>query len=214
MVDGKNDLQTCCEGGTSRKRPTLVVGKKAWGKCQIMNVRVLLFSLGVAGLAVAGCQQLPVAAPNHTFHLTVEQVITNSEILVSLLKIETREDVYLSVPSVVNAKSAISVLMAGGSNGAVRSGLVAFSAARFSRPGDEHAQVQLCEREQSGGNSVQGLYWWPVPSATELGGSFSISAADGDYPLGTPIQIGDWDGKPVLLTVEKMMVGQRPKAGE
>jgi len=179
-----------------------------------MNVRVFLFSLGVAGLAVAGCQQLPVAAPNHTFHLTVEQVITNSEILVSLLKIEAREDVYVSVPSVVNQKSSISVLMAGRSDGAVRSGQVAFSAAWLSRPGDVYAQVQLSERAQSGGNSAQGLYWWPVPSATELAGYFSISAADGDYPLETPLQIGDWDGKPVLLTVEKITAGQRPKAGE
>jgi len=173
-----------------------------------MNIRVLLFSLGMASLAVAGCQQLPVTASNNTFHLTMERVVTNSDTLVSLVKIEvkarTQEDVHLSVTSLAYEKSSLSVLMVGMPNGAVRSGQVAFSASRSSRPGDGHAQVQLCEEERSGGNSTVGQSVWPIPSATELASYFSISAADGDYPLDTPMKIGDLDGKPVMLTVGKM----------
>ena len=170
-----------------------------------MNIRVFLFSLGVACLAVAGYQQ-PAAVPNNTFHLTVEQVITNSEILVSLLKIEASQDAYLSV---TNEKSSLSVLMTGTSNGAVRSGQVAFSASRFRRPGDEYAQVQLYEQAQAGGGSVSGSSGQSLPAATELAGYFSLSAADGDYPLDSPMQIGELAGNPVMLTV-----GKPPKAGQ
>lgn len=179
----------------------------------IMKIRVTLFSLGVACLAVAGCRQLPVAAPNNTFHLTVERVISNREILVSLVKIQVKTkappDLYLSVTSLQNTASSLGVLMVGMSNGAERSASVAFSASRFTQPGDQNARVQLYEQAQSGGNSAGGPSWWPVPSATELASYFSISASDGDYPLDTPLKIGVLDGKPVILTVGKM-----PKQGE
>jgi hypothetical protein len=36
-TDWINDLQICCEGRKSRKRPTLVVGKKPYGKSQIAS---------------------------------------------------------------------------------------------------------------------------------------------------------------------------------
>jgi hypothetical protein len=37
-ADWKKDLQTCCEGRKSKKRPTLVVGKKPNGKSQLTTV--------------------------------------------------------------------------------------------------------------------------------------------------------------------------------
>jgi hypothetical protein len=174
----------------------------------VLNTRVFLFSLAAACLAVAGCQPLPGAAPNNNFHLTVERVITNSDMLVSLVKVEVKikaqQDVHLSITSLANVESSLSVLIAGGSNGEAGSGQVAFSASRFSRSGDEYAQVQLYEQAQSGGNSAGGPSWRRIPSATQLADYFSISAADGDYPMDTPMKIGDLDGKPVMLTVVKM----------
>jgi hypothetical protein len=37
MADWKKDLQTSGAGRESRKRPTLVMGQKPYGKCQIKH---------------------------------------------------------------------------------------------------------------------------------------------------------------------------------
>jgi hypothetical protein len=56
-ADWKNVLQIQGAGRESRKQPTPFVGIKPYGKCQIMVMKIALFTLSIACLCLCGCSK-------------------------------------------------------------------------------------------------------------------------------------------------------------
>jgi hypothetical protein len=167
-----------------------------------MNVRGSIFLL-LAGCCLfsAGCRR-QAAIPADSFHMTVESVISNNDIIVSVLKISVPRAATISVncnEGNGSGFSAMSVLPIA-SGGLMRNGQVALSASRTARQGEKFASIQTSVFSDV-------ITDYQVPVATKLGAYFAISAVDGDYTLDTPHEIGRLDGKPVM-----MMVGEAPKA--
>jgi hypothetical protein len=166
-----------------------------------MNIRASILLLAGCCLLSAGCQS-ETAIPSDTFHLSVEHVITHSELTVSLLKIHAPHDAYIHLDSEQFHHGGL--LMGNSPGEAARDGQIAFSASRLAREGDHSTYIQTFMRAESFGNSVTaGPALIPVPAATALDTYFSISATSGDYKLDTPMEIGRLDGRPVTLVVGK-----------
>jgi hypothetical protein len=164
-----------------------------------MNLRAFPLLLAVGCLLSAGCHR-EAAIPSDTFRLTVEKVITDQNVAVSLLKIHVWHNASISVGS---GQSHCIVNLANSPEDAARDGQVAFSASRITRPGDDSAYIQTLIRTESLSGFAGGPSINPVPAATTLDSFISISATSGDYKLDTPLEIGRMDGKPVTLVVGK-----------
>ena len=170
-----------------------------------MNIRASILLLAGCCLLSAGCQR-EAAIPSDSFRLTVERIITERDIVVSVLKIRVAHNASISVDS-DHAHSM--VLLADFPSDATRDGQVALTASRVTRQGDDYAYVQTLIGAKAGGGSgsspgfTGGPTVWSVPAATALGTYFAVSATAGDYKLDTPIEIARLDGKPVTLVVGK-----------
>ena len=163
-----------------------------------MKLIAHLIAVGIA-LVVAGCAT---RKNSQAFHLSVEPVITHSELTVSLLKIHAPHEVFIHLDSEqIHGGGFLMVNVPGET---VTDGQIAFSASRFAQEGDHSTYIQTFMRGESHGNSVDaGPKLNPVPAATALDTYFSISATSGDYKLDTPMEIGRLDGKPITLIVGK-----------
>jgi hypothetical protein len=128
--------------------------------------------------------------------MTVESVISNNDIIVSVLKISVPRAASISVKcNEGNGRgfSAMSALTIAPDSG---NGQVALSASRIAREGENFASIQTLLFSDT-------IINYQVPVATKLGTYFAISVADGDYTLDTPLEIGRLDGKPITLVVGK-----------
>jgi hypothetical protein len=165
-----------------------------------MNIRASILLLIGCCLFSAGCGREG-AVSGDSFRLTVEHIVTDSEVIVSILKIHVPHDASISVDS---DGSHSMVVLPNSPAGVARDGQVALSASRITRQGDNFAYIQTLVRPESpnhgfaGGPAIH-----PVLATTKLETFFSISAADGEYKLNTPVEIARLDGKPVMLVVGK-----------
>jgi hypothetical protein len=164
-----------------------------------MNIRAFLLFLAGCCLLSAGCHR-EAAISGDSFRLTVERVITDHDIVVSLLKIHVLHNASISVGS---EHSHCIVNLANSPEDAARDGQVALSGSRITRRGDDSAYIQTLIRTESSAGSAGGASINPVPAATTLDSFFSVSATSGDYKLDTPVEIGRLDGKPITLVVGK-----------
>jgi hypothetical protein len=163
-----------------------------------MNIRAPLLLLAGCCLLSAGCHRESAVADD-SFRMTVERVITDSELIVSMLRIHVPHDASISVDGY---GSHSMVVLPAPPAGVARDGQVALSASRVTRPGDGSAYIQtLIRPENSDHGFAGGPAIHPVPEATKLEAYFSISATNGDYKLDTPVEIARLDGKPVMLVV-------------
>jgi hypothetical protein len=147
-----------------------------------------------------GCQR-EAAIPNDKFHLTVQRVIVDSDVVVSVLKIRVPHGARISI-DIERGHSMVTV-PPDAADGAAKEGQIALSASRITRQGDDFAYVQTLIRAESSKHSFASLgpNVYAIPAATKLEAYFSISATDGDYLQDTPIEIARLDGKPVMLVV-------------
>jgi hypothetical protein len=168
--------------------------------CRICGI--LLLSVLLIGCGHDPAPLKEAAMPSDSFHLTVQRVITDADVVVALLKIHVPHDAGISIDA-DGGHCGVSLLP--DSPGAVvKDGQVALSASRVTRQGDDFAYIQTLIRPESSNHSFAGgPAIHPVPAATKLEAYFSISATDGDYKLDTPIEIARLDGKPVMLVVGK-----------
>jgi hypothetical protein len=165
-----------------------------------MNIRAFLLLLAGCCLFSAGCHR-EAAAPSDTFRLTVERIITDQNVIVSLLKIHVLHNASVSVGS---EHSHCIVNLANSPEDGARDGQVVLSASRIiTRQGDDSAYIQTLIRTESSAGFAGGPSINPVPAATTLDSFFSVSATSGDYKLDTPVKIGRLDGKPMTLVVGK-----------
>jgi len=165
-----------------------------------MTIRAFPLLLAGCCLLSAGCHH-EAAIPSDSFRLTVDRVITDQNVVVSLLKIHVWHNASISVGS---EHSHCIVNLANSPEDAARDGQVALSASRIiTRQGDDTAYIQTFIRTESSAGSAGGPSINPVPAATTLDSFFSVSATSGDYKLDTPVEIGRLDGKPVTLVVGK-----------
>ncbi len=165
-----------------------------------MNIRASILLLAGCCLLSAGCRH-EAAVAGDSFRLTVERVITDSEVVVSNLKIHVRHDASISVDG---DGSHSSVVLPDSPAGAARDGQVALSASRITREGDDFAYIQTLVRPESPNHGFAGSpSIYPVRTTTKLEAFFSISAADGVYKLDTPLEIARLNGKSVMLVVGK-----------
>jgi hypothetical protein len=166
-----------------------------------MNIQasILLLMAGCC-LFSAGCQRRA-AVPADSFHMMVESVISNNDIIISVLKISVPRDTAISVNCNEGNGSGFSAMsvLPNAPAGVMRNGQVALSASRIARQGEKFASIQTFIFSDI-------ITHYQVPVATKLGTYFVISATDGDYTLDTPLEIGRLDDKPVM-----MVVGKPPK---
>jgi hypothetical protein len=164
-----------------------------------MNIRASILLLAGCCSFLAGCQRQAVVS-NDSFRLTVQHVITDSDVVVSLLKIRVPHDASISI----NGDGFHSmVTLPDSPAGAVRDGQIALSASRITRQGDNFAYIQTLIRLESPNGFAGGPAVHPVPTATRLESYFAVSAADGDYKIDAPLEIARLDDKPVTLVVGK-----------
>ncbi len=166
-----------------------------------MNTRAYILLLAGCFLLSAGCYR-EATIPSDSFRLTVERVITDRDIVVSLLKIHVRHNASISLSSEF---SHCMTTLADSPTDAPRDGQVALTASRITRQGDDFAYIQTFVGAKPNGGSgfTGGTAVNPVPVTTTLGAYFSVSATSGDYKLDTPVEIGKLNGKPVTLVVGK-----------
>ena len=165
-----------------------------------MNIRASILLVGCSLLFI-GCKR-EAAIPSDSFHLSVQSIITEGDLKVSLIKFHLPHSASISVDS---AHSHSSVSMQDAPQGAVgqRDGQVILSASRVAHVGDAFANIQTLIRLESDHGSAGSPSVSYVPAATNLDAYFSVSATSGDYKLDTPVEIGRLDGKPVTLLVGK-----------
>ena len=166
-----------------------------------MNIWASISLLAGCCLLSAGCQR-EAAIPIDSFRLTVEPVITDHDIFVSLLKIHVPHNAWLSITS-EHSRCVMDLPISPAD--AARDGQVALSASRIERQGEDSASIQtlIRVRDQASGSTSGGPTVLPVPAATTLDTYLSISATNGDYKLDTPLEVARLDGKPVTLVVGK-----------
>ncbi len=164
-----------------------------------MNLLTLPLLLTACCLLSTGCNR-QVAIPQDGFHLTVERVITDNDLLVSVLKIRVSRDASISVDG---DGFHTMVALTDSPADKAREGKVALSASRITRLGDDTAYIQTLIRPEAPHGFAGGPTIYLVPAATKLETYFSISATDGDYKLDIPIEIARLDNKPITMVVGK-----------
>ena len=152
-------------------------------------------------LLSAGCQR-EAAIPSDSYRLTVERVITERDIVVSLLNIHVPHNAGISVTS---EHSHCWVSLANSPEDTARDGQVGLTASRITRQGDDFAYIQtlIGAKPSSGSGFTGGTAVNQIPVATTLDAYFSVTATSGDYKLDAPVEIARLNGKPVTLVVGK-----------
>jgi hypothetical protein len=165
-----------------------------------MNRKAFILLLAGCCLLFVGCQR-EAAIPNDRFHLTVQRVISDTDVVVSVLKIRVPHGARISVEA--DGGHNMVAVPPDGAEGTAKEGQVALSASRFTLQGDNFAYVQTLIRSESSKHSFASLgpNVYTIPAATKLETYFSISATDGDFMQDTPVEIARLNGKPVMLVV-------------
>ncbi len=150
-------------------------------------------------LLLAGCCFLcgchhEASIPGDSFRLTVQDVISDADVRVSLLTIRLLHGASISI-------DRVGVVLPETRKGAAREAEVLLSATRVAPSQDKSAYIQTLIRARTGGGSAGGASVHPVPTDTTLDSFFSISAAGGTYKLDEPVTVAQMQGKPVTLIV-------------
>jgi hypothetical protein len=168
-------------------------------------MKTLIFLLVVCGSLYAGWRYE--VESRDTFRLSVERIVVDRNIVVSLLKIHVGGSASLAV----NSQSAqCMVTLADTPANSASDGQVVLTGAKILRPGEKAASIQTfigVKKLDGVSGFTGGAGVRPVPAATRLDSFFTVSAVAGDYKLDKPIEIALLDGKPVTLVVGK--VGKR-----
>jgi hypothetical protein len=166
-----------------------------------MNIRAFTLLVGCT-LFIVGCKRDP-AVPSGSFHLSVQSIVTDGDLKVSLIKYRLPESTSVYVDS-EHSHGWVSMQDSPtpGKTGQ-RDGQLILSASRVARVGEAFASIQTLIRLETDHASAGGPAVNYVPAATNLDAYFSVSATTGDYKLDTPIEIGRLDGKPVTLLVSQ-----------
>jgi hypothetical protein len=159
-----------------------------------------LFILILSGCCfLFGCQR-EASIPSDSFRLTVQEVVSDTDIKVSLLTFQLSRAASVSVDG---EGSHSSVVLPDAPDGVIREGQVLLSAARIAPSQDKFAYIQTLIRPRSASGYAGGPSVYPVPAETTLASFLSISATGGVYKLDTPVTIAQMQGKPVTLVVGK-----------
>ena len=148
-----------------------------------------------------GCQR-EASIPSDSFRLTVQEVISDTDIKVSLLTFQLSRAAHVSV---VGDGFLNSGVLPDAQDGVIREGQVLLSAVRVAPSQGKSAYIQTLIRERSGSGYAGGPCLYPVPTDTKLASVLSISATDGIYKLDTPVTIAQLQDKPVMLVVGKRL---------
>ena len=146
-----------------------------------------------------GCQR-EASIPSDSFRLTVQEVLSDTDIKVSLLTIQLSRAGHVSVDGDGFHSSTV---LPDAQDGAIREGQVLLTAARVAPSQDKFAYIQTLIRPRSASGYAGGPSVYPVPTDTTLASFFSISAVGGVFKLDTPVTIAQLQGKPVMLVVGK-----------
>jgi hypothetical protein len=146
-----------------------------------------------------GCQR-EASIPSDSFRLTVQEVVSDTDIKVSLLTIQLSRAASVSVDGDGFHSSGV---LPNAPDGVIREGQVLLSAARIAPSQDKFAYIQTLIRPRSASGYAGGPSVHPVPADTTLASFLSISVTGGVYKLDTPVTIAQMQGKPVTLVVGK-----------
>ena len=164
------------------------------------NRASILLLVGCSLLSI-GCKR-EAAIPSDSFRVSVQNIITGSDLKVSIVKFHIPHNASIYVDS-EHSHSSVSMQDAPQDNAGQSEGQVVLTASRVARDGDEFASIQTLIRLESAHGSAGGPGVSYVPVRTNLDTYFSVIAATGEYKLNTPVTIADLDGKPVTLMVGK-----------
>jgi hypothetical protein len=147
---------------------------------------------------LCGCQR-KAEIPGDSFRLTVQKVVSDSDVRVSLLTIRLSRGASISVDG---EGFHSHVVLPDAQEGVFREGEVAVSAARVAPSQGKSAYIQtlICP-QTSNGARAGGPSVYTVPTETKLASVLSLSATDGVYKLDSPVTIAQLEGKPVTLVV-------------
>ena len=156
-------------------------------------------------LLLAGCCflcacQREASIPSDSFRLTVQEVISDTDVRVSLLTIQLSRAASVSVDGDGFHSHGV---LPDAPYGVIRDGQVLLSAVRVAPSQDKFAYIQTLIRPRSASGYAGGPSLHSVPADTTLASFFSISATGGVYKLDTPVTIAQMQGKPVMLVVGK-----------
>jgi len=164
-----------------------------------MPIKPFIFSVAGSCLLLCGCPRQQVAGlPRDCFRLTVQEVISDSDIQVVVLSVQARRPASLSVDT---ASSHSHVALPQGPDNALREGRVMLSAARVVPAGDPNAYIQVLTRPEVAGGFAGGPAVYTVTADTPLESFWSVSATDGVFRLDTPVTIAQLQGQSVTLAV-------------
>jgi hypothetical protein len=161
------------------------------------------FRLSISLLAgccfLFGCQR-DASIPSDSFRLTVQEVVSDTDVRVSLLTVQLSRAGGVSVAG--DGSHAYCVLP-DAPDGVVREGQVLLSAARVAPSQDKFAYIQTLIRTRAASGYAGGPSVYSVPADTTLASFFTISVTGGVYKLDIPVTIAQLQGKPVRLVVGK-----------
>ena len=176
-------------------------GKDGEQAAELNTMKTLIFLLVVCGSLYAGWRYEVESVDS--YRLTVERIVIDRNIVVSLLKIHVGRNASLAV----NSQSAqCMVTLADTPANSATDGQVVLTGAKILRPGEAGASIQTfigVKKLDGVSGFTGGAGVRPVPASTRLDSFFTVSAVAGDYKLDKPIEIALLDGKPVTLVVSK-----------
>ena len=134
-------------------------------------MKIRLSILLLAGCCfLCGCQR-EASIPSDSFRLTVQEVVSDTDVRVSLLTIQLSRAASVSVDG---DGFHSQVALPNAPEGVVREGQVSLSAARVAPSQDKSAYIQTLIRPKSASGYAGGASLHPVPTDTTLASFFSF----------------------------------------
>ncbi len=166
-----------------------------------------------ACLVVASCgchRHSSDTVPPGNFRLVVDDLIKDETFRLAVLRVSSTQPGTLSVDR-EGSHAAGELLISAPDK--LRAGRIVFLASRTADSSQTNALIQVSLQVKvdggDGGMLIQGGFQsggstvYPISADTKLDGFVTLTARSGIYPLGTPLEIGQIDGKAVTLTIGK-----------
>ena len=158
-----------------------------------------LLSAAVLALVLGGCGPGP-TLPEDRFRLSVEEIVADGDMVVSVLKITVPVKASVSVDT---GESHNHVTPGDPLVDGPRDAEVLIAAARVAPARSVEAFVQVLLRPRDASGYAGGPQVFAIPAEAKLEEFFKPTAAEGIYPLDRPLKIAELRGQPVNLTVGK-----------
>ena len=175
-----------------------------------MKTLQILFSACLILVAFGCHRRSDDAVPAGSSRLVVDDMVKDETFRIASLKVFSLQPGTLSV-GMEGGRANGELLIS--PTDKLREGRVLFIASRAT---DSHStnvcfltQFQIAVGGGDGGMLTHGAFQsrcgatYYRPADTTLAGFLNMTAQDGIYPLGAPVEIGRIDGKPVTLTIQK-----------